>query len=357
MANISFDVFSGNIYFFYSFDVGDDIDLKSIHDKHSFARNGTFQSHLFKTYHKPLSLNLKAIELYEACDQACIYSFGALSLRYRFEFEGTINSVNRFISEYNALCGQRSIEDARTIFNLIKSSIRLSRFYHMSETYHLIQIDPHRDISAHTFKEQYGFEVATLLRAEKDRLSEYKKNEILRSSIGYYRGSLLIIDCKAALVYDNDYKDILDIFDFGNMRYMELQYFDRTLDKQLDFVYDRHPYKIPFKAYFPLLGMFSFDPIGELAKLRVDISVILERLWSTIKFSDEPYYVDVYNALSNKLDFEFWEKMIDKKLEIIRHMVEVYDNRVSAVRDDVLNILIIVLIFIECVFAIINHTK
>ena len=46
------------------------------------------------------------------------------------------------------------------------------------------------------------------------------------------------------------------------------------LDKQLNFVYERQVYKIPLKAYFPILGMFKFDPIGELAKLRVDISVI-----------------------------------------------------------------------------------
>ena len=42
-------------------------------------------------------------------------------------------------------------------------------------------------------------------------LSEYQKNEILETAIGYYRGDLIIIDTEAAFVYDDEYEDTLDL--------------------------------------------------------------------------------------------------------------------------------------------------
>lgn len=348
-------IFKGNLYFFYSFDIGDDIDTKAIHTNYSFAKKGMVQSQFFRSYHKPLSIDIKELELSESCESAYIYNFGAISLRYKFKFNVTLDTLKNLINKCNDISLKQSIDDARIIFNSIKKEIRHSRFFHLSQSYTLIQIDPKDEISPFDFKEIYGNEITSVLRFEKENLSEYKKNEILNGAFGYYRGDLLIPDFNSALIYDNDYEDILEIFEFANLRNMELQYFDKSLDKQLNFVYERQVYKIPLKAYFPILGMFKFDPIGELAKLRVDISVISERLWSSIKFSDEPYYFEIYQKISKKLDFEGWQSSIDKKLEVIRHILEVHENRVSTIRYDVLNILILFLILIEVIFAIINY--
>jgi uncharacterized Rmd1/YagE family protein len=348
------DFFNGNIYFFYSFDIGDDIDLRQVHDKHAFARTGTFQSQFFKSYHKPLVLDIKAMNFSEYCDSAYLYNFGAISLRYKFQFNSSLDSLRKIINSRNELFSRNSIDDARIIFNAIKKEVRQARFFHLSMVYALVQVNTKENINPYLFKDKYGNEIASVLRFETENLSDYKKNEILESAFGYYRGDLLIIDCNSALVYDNEYEDILDIFEFANIRNMELQYFDKALDKQLNFVYERQAYKIPIKAYFPILGMFKFDPIGELAKLRVDISVVSERLWSSIKFSGEPYYLEIYRIISEKLDYNSWQESIDKKLEVIRHILEVHENRVSSIRYDVLNILIVVLIFIEVLFAFVR---
>lgn len=139
------------------------------------------------------------------------------------------------------------------------------------------------------------------------------------------------------------------------MRHMELQFFDRALDKQLNFSYERQSYKVPLKAYFPIIGMMQFDPIGELAKLRVDISVVSERLWSSIKFSDEPYYLEIYTIINQKLEFEAWQKSIDKKLEVISHILAIHEHKISNMRHDVLNLLIVLLIFVEALFAVLHY--
>lgn len=355
--NESKDSFSGGIYFFYSFDIGDDIDLKNVYNNYTFAKRGMVNSQFFRGYNKPMVFDISQLELSEYCQSAYLYNFGAISLRYYFSFDTSLEILRKFINNCNEICSKKSIDDTRIIFNLIKSCIRQPRFFNLNESYALIQVNTKENINPYKFKEDYGNEIAPVLRFETEHLSEYQKNEILDDAFGYYRGDLLIIDRNSALVYDKEYEDILDIFEFANIRNMELQYFDKALDKQLNFVYERQAYKIPLKAYLPLLGMFKFDPIGELAKLRVDISVVSERLWSSIKFSGDPYYLEIYKIVSTKMDFESWQNSIDKKLEVIRHILEVHEHRVSSIRYDVLNILILILILIEVVFAIINYFK
>jgi hypothetical protein len=347
-------VFKGMLYFFYSFDVGDDIAIKKIQEKKSLLFN-LYKSSFYKTYNKPLLLNLKQLNLSSFCIMASLYSFGVISLRYAFPFSAQIEELKKIIHNQYDLAEKHSNKDAQIIFNEIKSEIGEPYFFNLYRSYALIQVNTQSAISPYNFKDHYAQEITSLLRFEIENLSEYKKNEILKESFGYYRGDLLIIDFNSALAYDSECQDILDIFEYANIKHMELQFFDRALDKQLNFSYDRKTYKVPVWAYFPIIGMFAFDPIGELAKLRVDISVVCERLWSSIKFSDEPYYLEIYNMLHKKLEFDTWQKSIDKKLEVIANILQTHEHKVTDMRHDVLNLLIVLLIFLETVLAVLHY--
>ena len=133
------------------------------------------------------------------------------------------------------------------------------------------------------------------MRFETETLSEYQKNEILESAIGYYRGDLIIVDTEAAFIYDDEYEEVLDLFEFANMQQLELQYFDRVLDQQLNVVYEREIRKLPLLSYLPFIGALKSDPVGDLGKLKVDISVITERLENSIKLAGEAYYSELYS--------------------------------------------------------------
>jgi hypothetical protein len=348
--------FKGNLYFFYSFDIGDDIDTKSIQIK-NLGSTPPKKSIFYKTYSKPILLDLESISLSEYCKEASIYNFGAISLRYQLPFHCSLENLKKIINQEYDKTEKNSFKDAHIIFNEIKNNITEGRCFNHYHSYVLIQIDAQDDLSSYAFKEEYANDIVSLLRFEIETLSEHKKNEILNDAFGYYRGDLFIIDVNSAIIYDEEYSDILDIFEYANIKQTELQFFDKALDKQLKFSYDRKSYKVPFRAYFPIIGMFTFDPIGELAKLRVDISVVCERLWSSIKFSDEPYYLEIYSMLDKKLGFETWQKSIDKKLEVISHILEIHQQKITDIRHDLLNLLIILLIFLETLLAMIHYFK
>jgi len=58
-----------------------------------------------------------------------------------------------------------------------------------------------------------------------------------------------------------------------------------------------------------------------------------------------------------KLDIKNWNSAIDRKLSIIRDVQTVYQHKMDAVREDILSILIIILIFIELVVGILSYLK
>jgi hypothetical protein len=252
----------------------------------------------------------------------------------------------------------QSLQDVKSVYGSIKEFISKALFYQTRSSYSVIQVDPLPELFTITsLKEQYSSLIASTLRFETKTLSEYQKDEILDSAIGYFRGDLIIVDTYATFLYDAEYEELLDFFEFANIQQLELRYFDRVLDQQLNLIYEGKAVKIPLSAYFPFIGVFAADPITSLGKLKADISVITERLESSIKLAGEPYYSELYSLLIDKLDLGNWNKAIDRKLEIIRDVQEVYLHKMDAIREDILSILIIILIFLELVMGILSYFK
>ena len=129
------------------------------------------------------------------------------------------------------------------------------------------------------------------------------------------------------------------------------------LDQQLNVVYQREVRALPLKAYMPFIGSLPKDLIGSLSILKVEISVIIERLESSIKIAGEEYISELYSVLVEKLELKNWKESINAKLEIIKDLNSVYQKKVDSIREDFLSVLIIVLIFIELVVGILSYLK
>lgn len=354
--NVGKDIFTGHIYIFHAFDVGDDINLEKVKSQHLIMRRPLAYSKYFKNYHIPLAIELPHPHASSHCENAKLHNFGVITLRYKIPFSSTLDEVKSAITHIEDEYHDQSVGDASAIFKKIKTAIKQPRFFHLRKSYVLIQINP-TEQDALQLKEQYGSTIASMLRFETEFLSEYKKNEILESAIGYYRGDLILIDTDAAFMYDDEYEDVLDLFEFANMQQLELQYFDRVLDQKLNTVYEREVKSLPIKAYLPFWGTISNDPVGELGKLRVDISVITERLENSIKLVGEPYYSELYALLVEKLDLKNWKESIQNKMTIIHDIGSVYQSKVDIIRQDVFSVLIIILIFMEFIVGILHLLK
>jgi len=351
-------IFSGNIFIFQAFDIGEDINLEKVRQSAPVLVRPLELSKYFKNYHTPLSIDLPHPHSSSKCISSHLHSFGVISLAYKIPFHDTLEQMRRKLINYDAEFLEQSVVDASSVFKAIKHLIKQPRFFHLRTYYVVIQVDSQPDLSVVDLKNSYGGTIASLLRFETEHLSEYQKNEILDDAIGYYRGDLFIVDTQAAFVYDEEYGEILDLFEFANIQQLELHYFDRMLDQQLNTVYQREVKALPFKTYLPFASAFlQNDPITLLGNLKVDISVIIERLTSSIKLAGEEYISEVYALLVEKMDLKNWKESIDDKLEIIKDINMVYQSKVDAIREDSLSLLIIILIFIELVVGILSYFK
>lgn len=353
-------VFNGNVFIFYAYDVGDDIALEEIKEAQILLKRSSLMPKYFKNYHVPLSVELPHPHTSSRCISAKLHNFGVISLEYKIPVHNiSLESLREDINEIDNEFREQSILDASILFKKIKNFIKQPKFFYMRRSYVVIEIDMESTITdIIDFKNRYGNTIASLLKFETESLSEYQKDEILESAIGYYRGDLIIIDSEAAFVYDEEYEELLDLFEFANIQQLELQYFDKVLDSQLNEIYEKGKIKrIPLGSYLPFIGVLKSDPIGDLGKLRVDISVITERLANSIKLAGDPYYSELYSILIRKFDLANWRESIHKKLDIITDIRAVFENKVTALREDFLSILIIVLIFIETMVGILSYLR
>ncbi len=351
-------LFEGNLYLFHAFDVGDDINLEKLQNAGVVTPQPLTLSKFFKNYHLPLAIELPEAEKSPTCISVKIHNFGAISLTYKIPFKDTLKNIRQQLDSIDNQWAEQSLIDVEKVFKIIKPYIAKSHFFHTRSSYLLIQVDPQLALlDMVKLKDTYGGIIASALRFETETLSENQKNEILADAIGYFRGDLIVIDTEAAFIYDDEYQDILDFFEFANIQHLELRYFDRTLEQQLNYIYEGRVRKVPLASYFPFIGTLSKGPVDDLSNLKVDISVIAERLEGSIKLASEPYYSEVYALLIEKRELKNLKDAINKKLEIITDVLSALQHKTEAIREDMLTVSIIVLICIELIIGILSYFK
>ena len=351
--------FSGHIYLFHAFDIGDDINLEKVEQLRSIKTIPLSLPKYFKNYNAPLAIELPHPNESARCISCKLHNFGAVSLTYKIPFHESLENVRKDFYDIYYQYQEQSVADAKLVFKKIEPYITQPKFFHLRSSYNILQVNPEpKKISLINLQKQFGNLIASTLRFETESLSDYQRNEILDSAIGYYRGNLVIVDADSTFIYDEEYNDLLAFVEFANLQHLELHYFDRLLDHKLNDIYESGgTQKIPFVAYFPFVDSLTTDPVATLGKLKVDISVITERLEGSIKIAGEPYYSEFYEKLMEKLDLKSWQSSIERKLNIIKDVLTIYEHKTDVIRENMLEVLIIILIFIELIIGILHYIK
>lgn len=345
--------FTGNIFLFYAFDLGDDINLNKIRESNVVKIAHRTWPKYFKHYHVPLSLDIPVPKHTVKVLRANLHHFGALSLLYKIPFKGTLAELRSKLLKLDSHYQQHSVDDAYGIYKKIKPYVNQAKFFHHMTSYPMIHVNPQQELEGAQLIERFGSIIASTLRFEMSTISPYQKNEILHSTTGYYREDVVIIDTEASFIYDAEPYELLDFFELALIQQLELQYFDKLLDKKLDAVYGQATQKVSPYSYLPFVGTL-YDPLSELTKLKVDISVITERLDNSIRLMGEAYYSEIYNLLIKKLEVESWRSSVEKKLAIVHDVRAIYQTKINTVREDMLSVLIIILIMIEVLVGLLK---
>lgn len=348
---------SGHILISYAYDVGDQIDINKIRLKNILKVNDKEPFPHFKNYHIPVSVDVA--DFFEREESVAlsvkIHSFGVISLNYVIPFSETFETLKIRLIDVVELYKQISKSDAREVFREIRPVVHDSNFFNLKTSYYAVQVDNKvLKVGGRQIIDDYGHAIAALLRLETAKMSDFQVEEILQKSTAYYGSDLIIINAEGAFIYDSEYLEPLEFFELAGIQKLELQCFDKLMDKKLNYFYNTETYRLPLRSYIPLLGSRLDSLLLDMAKLRVDISVITERLNNSVNMSGDSYFQKVYNMLVSAFRIREWKDSVDEKLSITNEMYLVRKNRLDTIREEVQTLAIILLITCELVFAILK---
>jgi hypothetical protein len=366
----------GAVVVYRLYDVGYEIDLERALDflavtpadretlRLNLEQRRRVEAQAIRIKNPPITVTL-GVEPFDAAGRhhdaqvsARIFDFGVISLRMRCDIPGALtwSAVAQFGDSADltraARAGfDRSIEE---LTRRIAPAIARPQIAPVSEDYVVYRFTRIEDAAGQALPASAlrELDVAPLLLNEDRPISDQARRELLPHWFSYYPDDLSIITWNTALVLDpvEDESDAQLILEFANAQLLELRYYDALLDAELPRMYDR--IESARKGPGALLGRRYAGLLTGLQTLVADSTEIVERTQNALKVTDDIFLARVYGAALELFRERAWRAGIDHKLGIIYQTYEMLNAESMAVRNEVLEVAIVVLIVVEIVLAV-----
>jgi hypothetical protein len=358
------NITAGTLTGLFSFDVGYEIDLDLL--PRALAQLGatppvtaSAQGGRRGVGHTvDLEWGRRSVQLLEGPADAAVvvraHDFGALTIMLRVPLEGPLAALGPLTA---ALVRTKSMETAATdvlrqLLPAATPAISKASFTGFLEDFYVMQVDRFDvPVSPAQLRAEYRDPIALALRCEKEHLGEGEAEEVFETAISYHPQDLVVTDWNAAFIYAADPPGLVDALEFLNVQLVELRFFDRRLDARMtdlvQLVYSR-----------PRLRTLVFNPftkaLEEVSELKVETSLIFERVSNALKFIDDLYLARVYTVTAERLHLEAWSSSVKSKLGVVQEIVEVLNRRAGTYRAEALELTIIILIVIEIILGLLR---
>lgn len=360
-------ILQGQVIAFFAFDIGYEVSLEEVgrllasNPKEPLTRKKRTPNYLQYTHAPhvhPLGDTQILLDHAPGEMQATIFDFGAISIAYRWPFPSEQEAMRLdqlpLASKkiYDITLEQHAREQVETLIQQILPAIVRPELSDLVEDFYIFILERFdQPINAETLLSNHGESLAQVLHFDTERLSEVQQKEALSRAISYYERDLVLIDWNAAIIYDTDYTDTLNVLELLNVELLEARYMDAQLDKRIK-NYEGISQK---QAWFMPLSIPYRQSINELAELRIESSVLAERVDNALKLIGDLYLARVYSAASERFYLPTWDASISRKLDIIANLYQVLTDRVNSSQAQMLEIIIIVLILIEIFLSLTPH--
>jgi hypothetical protein len=281
-----------------------------------------------------------------------IYDFGGVSVIYDIPIQGSLEPLIQLSARLNASSMVR--DDARSriehLMAVIEPAVIRPNIEKLTEEYYIVHVQafevpaaPEALIAAH------AHDLARLLRAETDPLSDQEVQDALSSRASFGRSDVAIIDWNAAFLLDSEPQDVISVLEFANLQLLELRFLDARLDTALDRTYETLALDKQ-----PSLRLPGGTPreLRRVAQLQVDGAVLFERINNALKLLGDQYLARVYRSASQRYRLSEWNSSIVRKLETLESIYEKLHDHAAEARMELLEWIIIILIAIGLVVPI-----
>jgi hypothetical protein len=303
----------------------------------------------------PIGLDLPEIGRTQASADATVFDFAAISVALRIPFSLTRDQLLRlagwlgdpvpiFQAVQIALLG---------VFEQLKSAIRDPGWnVEFHEVYVVFELPPDNDLPPPATlldpKESDAAWLAGLVRLENGPLSESEITEALRLHISYFPEDLFVADWSAAVLLDSDCEETLETVEFANLQLLEFRHIDSRLDASL-----AEAYRLVHRTTHRWLPFWRTHtrPLRWLGELKVEANGLFERTGNALKLVGDAYLARVYRLLASRFALDTWQRSIERSLHVAEDVYRVLADQAAAFRNELLEVLVVVLILIEIVVA------
>ncbi len=378
----------GSIFVYRLYDIADEINLKKAQSlldqgpenvrryrlKKDPLRTITFRDAplIVSAGEEPLTLTVqdKPISLKSSLEVK-IWNYGSISLCYKLELPEDINWRDLIylgqVLEVDSVIDQVATKKRDEIIGRIKDSLKNPFTHPVFEdymTYLLEDVEEYqkvkskKDESQETSKNSSNSDsdpkmegpvnkikmkdplellkrkcVAELLLAEpKQVLAEGTRKSIQSNFSQYTKKDLIILDWNTALVVDftseKEYQDYVDIIEFSLAQLLKLRIYDQLLDEKLDELYE----SMETRQYQKMTTFYA-NLSEESGRLYLEFSDFFEKLDNSIKTIGDIYLAKVFRSTDKKFGFDEIKKSITRKIEALRELSRMCQDKVDSVVD------------------------
>jgi hypothetical protein len=273
-----------------------------------------------------------------------IYDFGAVSVVYTLQIEGAFEdllalSEDLYDNETLLADSRLRVDQLLTVIGDAASQPHRSPVVEDYVIFHLESFAEPIDLDR--FCAQHGRQIAQILRAERQALSDQEVEDALSVRLSYSTADVTLIDWNAALLISSEGEDVRALLEFANVELLEMRYVDQKLDRALDQAYEtlsRRSWSLGW-----LFGSYSAD-LRRVAELQVDNATLFEGVNNTLKLVGDQYLARVYRRVNRRFHLEEWDSSILRKLETLKSIYEKISDQASNRRMETLEWVIIFLI-------------
>lgn len=360
----SLTITSGSVMLYYCFDAGYEIQISQLEKIRGKTARQSLLSYTrltppyiqYKT--PPLLIHLGkrriSIDGHECAMSidAKVYDFGVITIRFVLPIScdlGELCPLSRSLTE-NKVLRKRAATEFLKIRDDIAQSVTKPRGdaeKHL-EDYAIFMIQEfNRAVDASELLENYGVELARILREETD-LSQDEMSEALKNPLSYRHNDLTLIDWNSTFIYDPEASyDVPDVIEFALIQLLELRLYDQMLDVLVDEAYD---VLIPIKQ-----RIFPFSrTLRNLSEIKLDISEIIDRLEYHLKLIGDLYLAKVYQTASKRFYLEHWKSAVRQKLTTIESIFNESWGRLQTNRMVILEAAIVILFIVDIILILIE---
>jgi hypothetical protein len=359
-------ILQGQVAALFAFDIGYEVSLEKLSSMVSttpirpLSRKKQTPTYLQYT-RTPLILHIGLVTGHFAIPgniQATIFDFGAVSISYRWPLAQndpiSIEEMPQMSHDLYALnLETHAREQVETLIKRIEPAIVRPNLSRMSEDYYLFIIEKlDQAHKGEQFVAQNRAALAQTLLFETSPLSKTQQDDALSQMISYFDNDLTMVDWNAAIIYDCDYEDTANVLELLNVELLEARYIDAKLDQRISEFHSQaqkhKQFPIPLRTPYKLA-------VGELAELRLESSLLYERVENSLKLVGDLYLARLHRAAAQKFQLHEWDRVISRKLEIISDYYEMLTDRVHTMQSQTLEIVIVLMILVELVMAFVGH--